>query len=43
MPIVDEQAEKSLFGYMKDSVLIHEDILEPQFDKVSETVAKFAD
>lgn len=29
IPIVDEQAEKSLFGYMKDSVLIHEDILEP--------------
>jgi antitoxin (DNA-binding transcriptional repressor) of toxin-antitoxin stability system len=29
MPIVDKQAEKSLFGYMKDSVLIHEDILEP--------------
>jgi antitoxin (DNA-binding transcriptional repressor) of toxin-antitoxin stability system len=28
-PIVDEQTEKSLFGYMKDSVLIHEDILEP--------------
>jgi antitoxin (DNA-binding transcriptional repressor) of toxin-antitoxin stability system len=29
MPIVDEQAEKPLFGYMKDFVLIHEDILEP--------------
>lgn len=29
IPIVDDQAEKSLFGYMKDSVLIHEDILEP--------------
>lgn len=29
IPIVDEQSEKSLFGYMKDSVLIHEDISEP--------------
>lgn len=28
IPMVDDQAEKSLFGYMKDSVLIHEDILE---------------
>jgi hypothetical protein len=32
-PIVDDQAEKSLFGYMKDSVLIHEDILEPTGEK----------
>jgi antitoxin (DNA-binding transcriptional repressor) of toxin-antitoxin stability system len=29
IPILDKQIEKSLFGYMKDSVLIHEDILEP--------------
>ena len=29
IPIVDEQAGKSLFGYMKNSVLINEDILEP--------------
>jgi antitoxin (DNA-binding transcriptional repressor) of toxin-antitoxin stability system len=28
-PITDKQAEKHLFGYMKDSVLIHKDILEP--------------
>jgi antitoxin (DNA-binding transcriptional repressor) of toxin-antitoxin stability system len=29
IPIIDKQTEKSLFGYMKDSVLIHKDILEP--------------
>ena len=29
IPIEDEQAEKSLFGYMKDSVLVHKDILKP--------------
>ena len=29
VPIVSEQVGKSLFGYMKDSVLIHGDIVEP--------------
>lgn len=33
IPTVDDQAEVSLFGYMKDSVLIHEDILEPIGEK----------
>jgi antitoxin (DNA-binding transcriptional repressor) of toxin-antitoxin stability system len=33
IPIVDDQVEKSLFGYMKDSVLIHGDILEPIGEK----------
>jgi len=33
IPIVDDQTEKSLFGYMKDSVLIHGDILEPIGEK----------
>ena len=29
IPIAEKQTEKSLFGYMKDSVLIHKDILKP--------------
>ena len=33
VPIVDNQVEKSLFGYMKDSVVIHGDILEPIGEK----------
>jgi len=28
-PILDEQSGKPLFGYMKDSVIIYENILEP--------------
>jgi len=33
VPIVDEVIEKPLFGYMKGSVLIHKDILEPIEEK----------
>lgn len=29
IPILNEQSKKSLFGYMKDSVVIHGDILKP--------------
>ncbi|MBC8231193.1 type II toxin-antitoxin system prevent-host-death family antitoxin [bacterium] len=31
--IADEKVEKFLFGYMKDSVIIHGDILEPIGEK----------
>lgn len=33
VPIMDEAVKKSLFGYMKGSVLIHKDILEPIEEK----------
>ena len=29
IPMSNEQSKRSLFGYMKDSVIIHRDILEP--------------
>ena len=33
VPVVGEQAEKPLFGYMKDSVFIHGDIIAPIEEK----------